>query len=80
MGAAKATLPPLKTLFMGVVASLHISMGGLLALTVGGACPGEPRQARARGSNCRRVRQILPVPLCCRPQALLPPTPDCTGL
>lgn len=41
MGAAKAVLPWQKVLFMGVVAGVYIGIGGLLALTVGGACPGE---------------------------------------
>lgn len=41
MGAAKATYPWQKILFMGVVAGVYIGIGGLLAMTVGGNCPGK---------------------------------------
>lgn len=40
MGAAKAVLPWQKIFIMGIVAGVYIGFGGLLALTVGGNCPG----------------------------------------
>lgn len=40
VGEKKAALPAGKTLIMGLVSGCHIAMGALLALTVGGNCPG----------------------------------------
>ena len=39
-GAAKAALPAGTTLVLGVLAGAFIGFGSLLALSVGGACPG----------------------------------------
>lgn len=39
-GASKATLSPMKTFLMAVVAGVFIALGGLLALSVGANCPG----------------------------------------
>lgn len=39
-GAAKAALPTVKALLLSVAGGAYLALGGLLALSVGGACPG----------------------------------------
>lgn len=43
-GAAKANLPWLKILIMGIYAGVYVGFGGLLSQVVGGNCPGEQQQ------------------------------------
>ncbi len=40
IGAAKAAAPFGKIFKLGIVSGAHIAIGGFLALSVGGACPG----------------------------------------
>ncbi|CAM9515770.1 unnamed protein product [Discosporangium mesarthrocarpum] len=40
VGEKKAAAPASKTFLMGIISGCHIAFGGLLALTVGGNCPG----------------------------------------
>ncbi|CAM9647771.1 unnamed protein product [Choristocarpus tenellus] len=40
VGEKKAAAPAFKTFLMGIISGCHIAFGGLLALTVGGNCPG----------------------------------------
>ena len=50
LGAGKSNLDVWKTFLFGLLAGVYISMGALLALTVGGACPGVA-QAQNRQYN-----------------------------
>lgn len=58
LGAARTALPWQKCLYMGVLAGIYIGLGGLLLMTVGGACPGE--RTRMRRWRRRRGFQIAP--------------------
>ncbi len=40
IGAKKAAAPVFKTFLMGIISGCHIGFGALLALTIGGNCPG----------------------------------------
>lgn len=40
IGEKKAAMPASKTFLMGIISGCHIAFGALLAVTVGGNCPG----------------------------------------
>lgn len=40
MGEKKAAMPAAKIFTLGIISGCHIAMGALLAITVGGNCPG----------------------------------------
>lgn len=40
IGEKKAAMPASKTFLMGIISGCHIAFGALLAITVGGNCPG----------------------------------------
>lgn len=40
VGEKKAAMPAAKTFLMGIISGCHIALGALLAVTVGGNCPG----------------------------------------
>lgn len=40
VGEKKAAMPAAKTFLMGIISGCHIAFGALLAITVGGNCPG----------------------------------------